>query len=281
MRALFFITISALVMTSACSRARTYELRGQVLAVDAARSELTIKHEDIRGFMPAMTMPFKVRDATLLAERKPGELVRATLVLEDDGAFLSAIERTGEAPLAEPPPAPRVDPIAPGSEAPDFSFIDTTGAQRKLADWRGRAVAVTFVYTRCPLPDFCPLMDKNFAAIQEAVTRDEQLRDRVRLLSVSFDPEYDTPAVLAGHAARAHANPAVWVFATGARDEVDRFASKFGVSIVRDDPASREIVHNLRTAVIDPAGKVTTILTGNEWKPAELLAALREAAGVR
>jgi protein SCO1/2 len=291
-----FTIVIALLVSASCSSGRRYEVRGQVLAADAARKELTIKHEDISGFMPAMTMPFAVRDERLLQGRAAGELIVATLVVEDNAAYLSAIRRTGFAPLAEMPPTAPVHVLAAGDPVPDTAFVDQTGRARRLSDWRGRVLAVTFIYTRCPLPNFCPLLDRHFRGVQREIVEDPALRERVRLLSVSFDPEYDTPKVLAAHAARISANPAYWTMLTGERDEVDRFASKLGVSIIRppaggrsDLPAPRsggpaaetttspEIVHNLRTAVIDSQGRLVTMLSGNEWQPSELLTHLRNA----
>jgi protein SCO1/2 len=260
---------------------REYELRGQVLAVDPARQEITIAHQDIPNFMPGMTMPFKVRDGRLLEGRVPGDLVRALLVVEEAGAFLQTLERVGSAPLGGPPPGPRGETLAVGDRAPDVDLVDQAGRPRRLSDWRGRVVAVTFVYTRCPLPNFCPLMDRHFRAAQAAVRADGSLRGQVHLLSVSFDPDFDRPAVLARHAAALGADPATWSYATGERAAIDAFASRFGVSIVREDPDGQEIVHNLRTAVIDRGGTVTALLGGNEWRAEELIAELRKAVAAR
>ena len=278
--ALTGIVVFALAV-GGCSRpSRQYELRGQILAVDRSRQLITIKHGDIRGFMPGMTMPFKVRDARLLDGRSAGDLVTATLVVGETDAFLSAVERTGHAPLTEPAPAAvRMDVVAPGDRAPDVRLTDETGAARALSEWRGRAVAVTFIYTRCPLPDFCPRMDRQFAAVQREVLADGRLRDRVRLLSVSVDPGFDTPEVLAGHARRAGADPRVWRFATGEREAIREFASRLGVSVMTAAADGPDITHNLRTAVVGADGTIGQIFSGNEWTPAELLDALRRAGG--
>ena len=266
------------VAVGGCSRPpRQFELRGQILAVDRGRQEITIKHGDIRGFMPGMTMPFKVRDVRLLDGRSAGDLVTATLVVEETDAFLSSVERTGHAPLTEAPPV-RMDIVAPGDPAPDVRFTDETGAARALSEWRGRTVAVTFTYTRCPLPDFCPRMDRQFAAVQRDVLADERLRDRVSLLSVSLDPGFDTPQVLAGHARRLGADPRVWRFATGDREAIRAFALRFGVSIMTASPDGTDLTHNLRTAVVGADGTIVHIFSGNEWTPAELLDALRRAS---
>lgn len=282
MRPAFTTLVVALVFVSACSRSRAYELRGQVLAVDAARGEITIRHEDIKGFMPGMTMPFKVRDVRLIEGRAPGDLVTATLVVRDTDAYLSAIQRTGTAPLSESPPAIHaVDVLHEGDLAPDVSLVDESGHPRRLAEWRGRTLAVTFIYTRCPLPEFCPRMDRNFAEVQRAILADPRLRERAHLLSVTFDPAFDTPAVLADHAKRAGADPAVWNFVTGERDAIDEVAARFGMSVVRSGTATQEIVHNLRTAVVGENGRVVTIFSGNDWTAAELLTAIRDASDLR
>jgi protein SCO1/2 len=124
-------------------------------------------------------------------------------------------------------------------------------------------------------------MDRHFASIQKEVKEDPALNGRVQLVSVSFDPDFDTPQVLSAHAERVGADPAMWSFVTGQRDDIDRFASRFGVSVMRDDRTTQEIVHNLRTAVIDATGRLHRMHTGNEWKPADVLTDLRSALAGR
>ena len=273
------LPFAALLFAACGSSAREFELRGVVLAVDPRRQEITIKHEDIPRFMPGMTMPFKVREGRLLEGRVPGDLVRATLVVEDSDAYLRAIERTGTGPVPEAPPAPRAEVLEPGAAVPDATLTDQDGRIRRLAEWRGHAVAVTFVYTRCPVPNFCPLMDRHFQAAQAAVKSDAALAGRVRLVSVTLDPAYDRPPVLAAHARKLAADPRVWTFLTGDRAEIEGVASRFGVSILQEGSAGTDIVHNLRTAVVDPEGRVAAILGGNDWTPEDLVAALRTALG--
>jgi protein SCO1/2 len=280
MRLVFTLLVGSLLLAGACSGGRQYELKGQVLAVDPVRQELTIKHGDIRGFMPGMTMPFKVKDAKLMEGRTPGDLVTATLVVEDSSAYLSALLTTGHAPLTEPPPPLRaMDILDPGSPVPDAKLVDETGAAHSLSDWRGRVLAVTFIYTRCPLPDFCPRMDQQFAAVQREVLKDPKLQDKVALLSVSVDPQFDTPEVLAAHARRAGADARVWRFATGDADAVTQLAGHFGVSVFREGADPSGLTHNLRTAIIKPDGTLAAVLGGNDWTPAELIVAARRAGG--
>jgi protein SCO1 len=274
------VAVLILLLGAACSNERRYPIEGQVLAVDRTRQEITLKHGDIKGFMPGMTMSFKVIDPAALTSTKPGDLVRATLVVSESLGRLDNIVTTGNVPLAEDAPAGPGGPMLDvGDMAPDASLVDQDGRTRTFSEWRGKTVAVTFVYTRCPVPDFCPLMDRNFAAVQRAVEADAALAERVHLLSVSFDPDHDTPKVLHQHAQRVGAHPRVWTWLTGPRAEVEKFALAFGVSTMRDDKPSQDIVHNLRTAVIDRAGKIATLLTGNDWTPETLLVKLREADG--
>lgn len=261
---------------AACAGPREYELRGQIVALDPGRREVTIKHDDIRGFMPGMTMPFKVKDERLIDGRTPGDLVRARLVIDGQSAYLASLERTGHAPVADPPP-PRMDVLEPGDEIADAAFVDQAGTPQRLASWAGQARAVTFMYTRCPLPDFCPLMDRHFAAVQREIAADAALAGRVHLASVTIDPAFDTPPVLAKHAERIGANPAHWTLLTGDRGEVERFASRFGVSIMREGEG-QEIVHNLRTAVIDREGRLVRVFGGTDWTPAQVVAELRAIA---
>jgi protein SCO1/2 len=270
----------ALLCAAGCARppqAREYELQGQILAIQPDRNEVTIRHDDIEGFMPGMTMPFKVREAELLAGKQPGDLVRATLVVGEVDAHLSTLTTTGHAALETPPAvsdAPRI--LAPGDAVADALLVREDGTPLPFSSLRGHRVAVTFIYTRCPLPEFCPLMDRHFAAVQKTLSERPSLAD-VRLLTVTFDPEFDTPAILAAHARRRGANAAVWHFATGEPEEVSRFASQFGVYVERNPQSAADITHNLITVVVDPDGRLVTRHTGNDWTPAQLVADLAAA----
>jgi protein SCO1/2 len=165
--------------------------------------------------------------------------------------------------------------LAPGDAIPDAALVDQADRRRSLSDWRGYWVLVTFVYTRCPLPTFCPLMDQNFSTLQRAIAEQATLRARVRLVSISFDPAHDTPAVLSAHARRLKADPALWTFLTGDEVTVDRVAARFGVGVLRAAEPGGEITHNLRTSLVDPEGRLAHVFTGNEWTPGAVLASVR------
>lgn len=278
------VLIAGLVMLGAgCSRepeAPTYQLKGQILVVKPETRELLVKHDDIPGFMPAMTMPYAVKDPALLENRAPGDLITATLTVESTLAYLSAITKTGSAPLPDDarttiPPAAGIELLRPGDAVPDTPLTDQDGQPLSLRDFTGSAAAVTFIYTRCPLPQYCPLMDRRFAEVQQLVAGDPALAGKVRLLSVSFDPKYDRAAVLRQHAQTLKADPKVWSFATAEEAVVDRFAARFGVNVIRE--ANDTITHNLRTAVIGPSGQVTALLDSNAWTAADLVGELKAA----
>jgi protein SCO1/2 len=281
---LFVFLLCALIAAARCSgksNDRSFALQGQVLSIDPPHKQLTIKHQEIKGLMPAMTMPYEVRDEKLLDGLAPGDLVHATLVVETNNAYLKMITKTGTAPLDKPPaeaaaPAARsgFELLRTGEPVPDASFVDQDGRKRRFASFRGSPVVMTFVYTRCPMPTFCPLMDRHFTAIQSSL-QTEPAFARVHLVTVSFDPAYDTPRVLKKHARELKADPARWTFLTGNRDEIDRFAARFGVSVARAMNDPRDITHNLRTAIVDAEGKLVKVYTGNEWTPEQILADLR------
>ncbi len=287
MRSFYACVFAAAIVAGACSRSgeRHFTLQGQVTAVSPDRHEATIKHEEIQGFMPAMTMPYKVNDSKLLEGIAPGDLITATLVVVPNDAYLSAVRKVGSAPLAKPAPDVMTAPAAsgfellrPGEPVPNATFIDQNGKKRPFASFKGSTVVLTFIYTRCPLPNFCPLMDRNFARIQQQLKADPAIGKGVHLVTVSFDPAHDTPAVLKQHGEQLNADFSTWTFLTGNRDDIGQFAARFGVSVMYEDDQS--ITHNLRTAIIDADGKLVKVYTGNDWTPDQLLTDLKMGTGI-
>jgi protein SCO1/2 len=281
--------LSLALLAGACGGTpdrREYTLQGQVLSVTPDHKEANIKHEDIPGFMSAMTMPYKVQDASEYRDLAPGDLINATLVVVSNDAYLTDVKKVGSAPL-EKPPADVAAPSASsgfellknGEPVPNAPFVDQDGKEIDLASFRGKAVIVTFIYTSCPIPTFCPLMDRHFATLQ-AKLKERNNDLNTQLLSVSFDPVTDTPAVLKKHAQSLNADHRLWTFVTGDRDEIDRWASRFGVSVSRAMNDPRDITHNLRTAIIDRQGNLVHAYTGNEWTPEQVLADVRVMVGV-
>jgi protein SCO1/2 len=284
MRAQLICAFCVWLAASACSApsdTRTFTLEGQVQSIDAPRKLLIVKHEEIKGFMPAMTMPYEVEDASVLPTLAPGDLITSTLVVFSNGAHLRKITKVGTAPLEKPPadaPMPTASSgfelLKPGEAVPNGSFVDQDGQTRSFVDFKGSPVVMTFIYTKCPLPTFCPLMDRYFATLQKTLVADPALK-HVRLVTVSFDPATDTPAVLKAHAKTLDADLTRWTFLTGDRDAVDQFAARFGVSVSRAMNDPRDITHNLRTVIIKGDGTLAKVYTGNDWSPEQVLGDLR------
>ena len=249
---------------------------------------VTIRHEAIPGFMAAMTMPFTVKDRKSLEEIRPGDEVEGSLKVEYDGKEvkdyeLSKLEVTRPAlgpgltlSLSNDGPALSSTPkvLQPGELVPDFTMTTQEGKTLRLSDLRGKVVALTFIFTRCPLPDFCPRMDRKFAEVADRVSAVARRAEEIRLISVSFDPEYDTPEILAKHAATHGAKPPLWVFAAASHPELSKVAPRLGLFY---GPQGSEIMHNLVIAVIDAEGKLIRLETGNSargWDTADLLKTL-------
>lgn len=287
-RTIIALAVAVIGLSAACGRtaepAHTYQLTGQILVVKPDSNEVLVKHQDIPGFMPAMTMPYTVKNPALIKDKAAGDLITATLNVAPDGAYLSAITKTGSAPLPEDarttmPVATNVHILQAGDAVPSTTLRDQDNAPVALTDFKGSATAVTFIYTRCPLPQFCPLIDRRFAEAQKLIAADPGLAGRVKLLSISFDPAFDRAEILRAHAKQLGADPKVWRFATADEAIVDRLAAEFGINVIREKDGS--ITHNLRTAVIDPTGHVTTVVDNNAWTADELVRSLRDAAAAR
>lgn len=259
-----------------------HPLEGRAVSVDAARRSLTIAHQDIPGFMPAMTMDFVVleKDAPLLARVSPGDEVTATLVVADSRYWLEdlvVVKKGTPDPNAKPGHEAHV--AQPGDLLPDVSLVDQDGRSFQLSELRGKAYALTFVFTRCPMPDFCPLLMRHFASAETQLIADAALRERTRLLTISFDTKNDTPPVLRrfGRPFQKTAPPFThWRLATGSDQAIRELGAGLELDYFEE---SASFSHNLRTAVVDPGGRLVRLFRGNDWQPEELVGALRAAAG--
>ncbi len=275
--------LASLGLLAACGTpapsSKSYELTGQILAVHPDKQSLTIKHQDIPNYMPGMTMTFAARDPAMVTGRQPGEMVKATLEVGDTWSRLTSVEVTGKEPITAMPAelALAEGLIAVGDPLPAGTFVDQDGRGRSLDEWRGGPFAITFTYTRCPIPEFCPRIDRQFAQVAGAISQDDALRGKAKLVTISFDPGYDTPQVMKAHAQKLRADTSVWTFATGARKDVELFAARFGVAVTRTGETPDDIMHNLRTIVVGSDGIVRALHSGSEWAPAQLVDDLRKA----
>ncbi len=273
------ISLITLASITACSHqppAKRYELEGRVVAVDPATRELTIAHQAIPGLMEAMTMPYLVskRDEWVFRAIAPGDQVHATLVVTDqpelqDINFTKASAGDGTSALHIP---------QPGEEVPNFTLTNQSGATIDFKQFRGKPLLLTFIYTRCPFPDYCPRMSNNFAAVIQDLQKDPKAFAAARLLSISIDPEHDKPEELRSYGERyvGRVDPKFqhWQFASGTPEQVRKAADFFGLSYNSKDG---QIVHNLSTVLIGADGKIRKVYTGNAWRPEEAAADLISA----
>jgi protein SCO1/2 len=262
---------------------KRYPLKGKVIAVNKDQRTATVKHEDIPGYMPGMTMAFKIKNDADLQMLKAGDEVTASLVVTDVDSWIEVMAIVeGGSPLSantEVPGEPK-----PGDEIPDFGLINQDGKRVRLSQYRNTAVALTFVYTRCPQPDQCTLMSTNFAAIEKALQSQPDLYPKTHLLTISFDPDYDTPKVMrsygSSHSGRySDETFQHWEFLTGSADEVKGVAQFFGLRYFKDTSSGEEqVIHSLRTGVIGPDGKLFKLYRGNDWKPDQIVEDLKSLA---
>ncbi|MFO0956851.1 MAG: SCO family protein [Isosphaeraceae bacterium] len=256
----------------------SYDLVGVVRQVEPEGHRVTIRHEAIPGFMAAMTMPFVLDDEDLLAELHPGDEVAGKLAVETRYGEVRSYRLNSlivTRPALARPPESIIHRLEPGEAVPDFRLTLQDGSQANLADFRGQWLAITFIYTRCPLPDFCPLMDRKFLELRKRLDQAPDLSMSVRLLSISFDPDYDTPETLERHARQIGATPPGWTFAVADHEELAKITPGMGLTYA---PGDREIVHNLVTALIDPGGNLAQIYRGRDWQPSDLIRAVRKAS---
>jgi protein SCO1 len=264
---------------------KQYTLTGEVRKVQRQSGEVTIHHDAIPGFMEAMTMPFHVDSQGLPEDLQEGDRVQGTLNVELENGAVSAYQLTNLT-VTKPAPAPalvldlskRTPALRPkarrletGELVPDLALTDQDGKHFRLSDLRGYVVVLTFIYTRCPLPDFCPTMDRKFAELAKSISALPGRAEKIRLLSISFDPDHDTPEILSKHARVRGGMPPLWTFAVASHEELAHIAEPLGLVY---GPGKNEIIHNLCTAVIDPSGKLARLETGtqrNKWSSADLL----------
>ena len=277
-RWLIALVVSAVLGAALHAQDKRYAVKGMVLRVDPATRTFVVSHDAIEGLMSAMIMPFEVRDARDLMPLAPGAIVEFTLVVGAQAGYAADIRvRTYQTAEQDPLTARRlallkkaagraVPPLAAGQPVPDFTLTDQAGQPVRLsAIGAGKVVALNFVYTRCALPQFCLRASNVFSTMQRRFAR-QYGRDLV-LLTVTFDPERDTPEVLATYAARFNADPKMWRFLTGKAADVRRVCALFGVESYLDEGL---VNHSLHTAVIDRRGRLVSNVEGNQYTPEQL-----------
>jgi protein SCO1/2 len=256
---------------------REFKLHGQVVQSDAEKNTVVVKHNDIPGFMPGMTMPYKVKDRSGLLALAPGDVLDARVVVLKDGSdfWLDNI-RIADSSARKGTKPPHM--LKAGEKVPDLELINQDGKKFHLSDLKGKSVLVTFIYTRCPLPTFCPRLSTAFSKIHEDLAKDPNDYAKTHLLTISFDPDYDTPAVLRKYGMAYLKDDASgfdhWDFATTSPDDLHLLSEAFGLIYIEED---NQISHSMNIVLIDPNGTVVKSWPF-EWTPLELEDAIKKAA---
>ncbi len=264
---------------SAPGTQQVFQVKGVVVEVKPKEKTVSIKHEAIPNYMPGMTMPFDVKDTNELAGLAPGDAVSFRLTVTDTDGWIDQVRKLGT--NSAPPPSPitvvkDLPLLKVGDALPEYHLTNQFGQAFSTTKFKGQATAITFLFTRCPFPTFCPRMANNFGEVQEKLLSLPNAPTNWQLLTVSFDPEFDTPDVLKAYAEAHHYNPERWTFATGSLSDITALGDQFGLAFWRDGGS---ISHNLRTFVLDPSGRVRNVYEGNAWTSEELAGELSKAAG--
>ena len=266
---------------SSAENFKVYKLRGKVVSTNPATGEVTLNHEAIPGFMEAMTMPYKLKDPSILSELHPGDVITADVLVSQDPNADVLLDHIVVVAQGKPDYKPAVfyHVPAPGDPVPDFKLRNQDGRPIHLAAFKGNALLITFIYTRCPLPDFCPRVTRNFAQVSRELAATPAVYAKTHLLSVSFDPENDTPARLRSYGATYIGSDAKdafahWDFAVPDAPVLKQMAQFFNVGMT--NAADGAINHTLSTTLIGPDGKVVRFYPGNEWTAEQVAADVKE-----
>ena len=295
MRAVLTLLLSGFLFVSckqpspnASANAERYPLKGKIISIDKAAKTAKIDHEPVEGYMPAMTMDFPIHSDWVWSELAIGAEIRAELVVDNTAKDPYWLENIGIIAAAMPgqeTPPENDKFVQIGKEVPDFTLTNQDKKQISIKDFRGKALAITFIYSRCPIADYCIRMSTNFSDVANELNQIMGPRNRFALLSISFDPENDTPEKLKsyglGYMGKGATDLGIWQLAVGTDAEVRKIADFFGLRYEVDANDKTQINHSLRTAVIGPDGKVTKIFAGNEWTPAELKREMFAAADAK
>jgi protein SCO1/2 len=262
---------------------RVFDTRGVVRSVPEGGRTLLVRHEEIPDYMPKMTMELNVRDPNELAGLERDDEITFQLVATKDTHWIQQIKRVGKAaPTETATPSPGFSltkELKPGDALPDYELLAEDGRKIRFSDFRGNAVAFTFIFSRCPLPDYCPRMGNNFAAAREIILKSPNAPTNWQFLSISFDPEYDTPAALRTYARfYRHDNADRWLFAAASLQVLATLAPELNLMFAKE---AGSISHNLRTVVLDPEGRIHQQFDGNQWTPAALAESVQKAAAVK
>jgi protein SCO1 len=262
----------------------SFPIHGKIVSVDSKRGAVLLNHDAVPGFMEAMTMTYPLKDPTIASELHPGDTITATLLVRKvgDGYEDPKLDQIVVGAQGKPDYKPTTEYHVPrpGDTVPDFKLVNQDGRTIHLEQFKGKVVLLTFIYTRCPLEDYCPRMSKNFAQVDHALKADATLYGHTHLLSISFDPQFDTPKMLKNYGSAYNGGTAKqfahWEFAVPPQSELDAVEQFFDLGVTPGESGS--LNHSLCTIVIGKDGKVLAWYPTNEWTPEQALAQIKSAA---
>ena len=259
---------------------RSFDVTGYLESVEPDGQRLLIDHEEIPGFMPQMVMMFTLAQPAEADQLQPGDQIRFRYHVEPTRSWIDSIQTTGirrdpSSHFDDAAPSPSL--LQPGEPLPDYAFLNVAGQNIRLSDYRGSVVALTFIFTRCPVPEYCPAMMRNFGNVDQILKDSPPLPAPWKLVTISFDPEHDTPQLMQRYGNAFNYDPQNWDLLTAATTEpIEAIARNVGLKYGQRNGS---YLHNLRTVVLDTEGRVTRIFTNEDWTPEELAAAMLHAAG--
>jgi protein SCO1/2 len=269
----------ALLLAATLCRAQNHPATGIVLKLDKPHHTVLISCEAIPGYMSAMEMPFAVRDPKTLATISPGATVRFTIVKRNQTLSADDLHPTPAVNFESEPmeadgltalknalnPSSAATVVEVGQPVPDFALTDQTGKDIHLSQFRGKVVALTFGYSRCPNPAYCFRLSNNLSLVEKRFSA--RAPHDLILLTIAIDPEHDQGETLRQYAAVWHADPALWHFLTGPLPDVKQVAGMFNMNFWR---AEGLLTHSLHTVIIDRNGDLAANLEGNQFTPRQL-----------
>jgi len=280
-RTLLLLVLAGALLASSCqSKSKHYDLKGEVLDKNPATNEITVKHDDIPGFMPAMTMAYAVKDQNGFNQVQPGDVISAEVITANKGNdyWLEDLRITDESGRKTAKPAVPAHHLDIGEHVPDLPLTNQDGKTLRFSDFKGKALLVTFIYTRCPVPNFCPRLSGQFAKIHDDRAKTPEDYAKTHLLTISFDPKYDTAPVLRKYGLAYLDNDpsgfAYWDFAYTNPADLRKLADAFGLEYYEEE---NQISHSMDIVMIAPDGTVAKYWA-TEWTTDELENALRQQA---
>ncbi len=286
------LMVAALVVAGCHGGAKTppvekqYPVRGVIMGTVPDKGEIILDAENIPGFMEAMTMQYKLGDPGIISELHKGDKITATLIAGQDAAGpinmrLTNIVVVGQ---ARPDSVPKVvyHVPAPGDVVPDYPMLNQSGKKIKISQFKGKVVLLTFVYTRCAMADFCPRMSKNFAEIDKALASDPSTYGKSHLLSISFDPGFDTPEVLRTYGGAYTGNYSKetfghWDFAAPSVADLPKVEQFFDLGVTGE---GNTVMHSLATVIVGKDGRVVAYYPTNDWTVSDVLKQVRTAVSI-